>query len=970
MSTQFNPHEVEKKVHDYWKKNFVVEKITDFSSNAKTMQKFYLLDGPPYVNDKPHVGHVKTTVFKDVWGKFKYMQGHAVWWQPGFDCGGLPIENKVEKKLGVKSKDDIEKMGVDKFIQECAAFARGNEPAWLDSYKKIGAWRGWLTPYLTSENYYIESGWWAVKQIYDKGLIVEGERPGFWCPKCETVLSGYEASDSYENKEDPAIFIKFQIKGKKDEYLIVWTTTPWTLPANVAVAVHPDETYVRIEAGTEKYILAEKRLDMLTELGIGYKILKRMKGAELDGIKYEPLLDVPMQKTLKKMDNALKVVLSVPLIKVRVASKMQTKRTTSAEESVEHIVDMETGSGMVHIAPGHGEVDNRLGKHYNLPELSPVDDKGKLTKDAGQFSGLFVKDADSLIIDYLRKKGLLLQAGKITHSYPLCWRCKSPLIYRMSKQWFLKIEPIKNKLLKANEKVNWLPAFAKERMHNHLEDSPDWAVTRQRYWGIPLPIWVCKQCGQRRVISSFNELKKYANRELPESMDLHKHMVDKVQLRCDCGKEMNRIPDIMSVWFDSGIAPWASLGYPYKNKTLFEKLKPVDLIDESQDQIRGWFYSLLVCSIATMDESPYKTVCLNGWTLDDKGEKMSKSLGNVVSAEDAYATLGADTLRLYTCSDNPPWETQKFSIERAKENGRMLNILWNTYIYFKTYCNVNEAAAKEKKIEDIWLESRLNTLIESVTKHLDNFEFHEASRKLMDFIIDDISHIYIKIIRSREDDAVYYEMTKVFRTLMPMFSVFCPFVTEYIYNDLFNESVHLAGWPTAQDKLIRADLETDMTTVSSLVAACNAFRQEKAIKLRWPLKSVVTDAKIENEEMTELIRILANIKDVIFVKSAPENATKFEHGSFILSEEVDKEEALLRELLRAVQAERKRLSLNVTDAIALVLDTTNAYVKKNDKRIAEHVGAFELLFKSIEDKNALGVVDVEGEKIKFSLKKI
>ncbi len=966
--SQLNPQEVEKKVNDLWTKKHTVEKIVNFEKNAKTMEKFYLLDGPPYVNAEPHVGHVKTTVFKDVWGKFKYMQGHAVWFQPGFDCGGLPIEHKVEEKLGVKTKDDIEKMGIDKFIQECSAFARGNEPSWLTLYKQIGAWRGWLDPYLTSDNSYLESGWWTIKQLYEKGMLIEGERPGFWCSKCETVLSGYEASDSYEDREDHAIFIKFPLKGKKNEYLIVWTTTPWTLPGNVAVAVHPDEKYVKIEAGTEKYIIAQKRLEVLTDLGIGYKILKEFKGSELNGLKYESVLDVPVQHELEKMDNTLQVVLSVPLVKVRVASKTHIKKSTGKEETVEHMVTMDAGSGLVHTAPGHGDVDNKLGKHYNLPEISPVNDKGELTKEAGQFAGMYVKDADSVIIDYLRKKGLLLHEEKIVHSYPLCWRCKTPLLFRMSKQWFLTIDQVKDKMLKANEKVNWLPSFARERMRNQLEDSPDWAVTRQRYWGIPLPIWECKQCGQKRVIGSLKELQKHSNRSLPDDMDLHKHEVDKVQLRCDCGKDMYRIPDIMSVWFDSGIAPWASLGYPHKNKALFEKLKSVDLIDESQDQIRGWFYYLLFCSMATFGEIAFKTVCLNGWTLDAKGEKMSKSLRNVVNGKDAYNELGGDTLRLYTCYDTAPWETQKFSMERAKEAGRLLNILWNTYNYFKTYCSVQEdtKSVKDEKIEDVWLESRLNSLVEDMTTKIGKFSFHEASRAIMNFIVEDFSRLYIKIIRGRDDDTKNYMLTKTFRTVLPLLAPFCPFITEYIYDDLFNDSVHLAGWPVAEKRNIRPDLEKDMTVVDELVGACNAVRQDKGIKLRWPLKNIQTDVTLATEEMVELIKMLANVQEVVFEKKI--KGTSFEHGSFVLSEDVDKDEALLRELLRAVQAERKRLSLNVSDSISLLVETGNKHIKQNEQRIAKHVGASELSFDKVSE--VMGTINIDKEEVKFSFKKV
>ncbi|MFH1420506.1 MAG: isoleucine--tRNA ligase [Candidatus Aenigmatarchaeota archaeon] len=965
MNTVYDAKKVELEVQQFWKKHGVVEKIVDFEKNATSMKKFYLLDGPPYANAKPHAGHVKTTVFKDVWGKFKFMQGHAVWWQPGFDCGGLPIENKVEKELNVKGKDNIEKIGVAKFNAECDKFSKSHVTDWMGIYKKIAAWRGWLEPYMTSDNSYLESGWWTVKQLYDKGLVVEGERPGFWCPKCETVLSGYEASDSYTNVEDPSILIKFPVKGKKNEYFIVWTTTPWTLPGNVAVAAHPDEEYVKVQVGVERYILANARLEILTDLGIGYKILKKFKGSELDGMKYEPLLNIPTQKELVKNENALRVFMSVPLVKKRVASKILTKKGTTEEETVGHIVDMETGSGLVHIAPGHGDVDNKLGKHYHMPELSPVDEKGRLTEETGEFAGKFVKDADSLIIDYLRKKGLLLQSTKITHSYPLCWRCKSPLIYRMSKQWFLIVQELKKGMQKFNKQVNWLPEFARERMRIQIDESPDWAVTRQRYWGIPMPLWICKKCGAKKVIGSMDELRKHANRKLPNDVDLHKHVVDKIQLRCHaCDSDMYRVPDIMTVWFDSGIAPWASLGYPFKNKTLFEKLKPVDLIDESLDQIRGWFYSLMVCSTATFGEMPFKTVCLNGWTLDDKGEKMSKSLGNVVSAETAYNDLGTDALRLYICHEQPPWETQKFSVQRAKELGRSLNILWNTYAYFKTYSKICKKS-NELRIEDHWLLSRLNSLVKKSTDDIESFRFQEASRSLIDFVTNEFSRIYIKLVRSRKDSGVDYTMSETFSKLLPLLAPFTPFIAEAVHKEMFNSSVHLSSWPCADDKLIRADLEKDMLAADELISAANAVRQEKQIKLRWPLKLIETDVKFENEEIAEIVKSLANVNDVVFVKEL-KNGKEFSHGRFVLDETVDENEAVLRELLRAIQAKRKEKGLEVADKIMLAIDDKE--LKQYSDKIKEHVGAAEIKFSSIDV--ATGEAAYEKRKIKFFFEKV
>lgn len=950
---------VEAEVHKIWEKEKIPQKIVSIDWNRK---KFFLLDGPPYVNGIPHVGHIKTTTFKDIWGKFKYMQGFAVWFQPGFDCGGLPIENKVEKDLKIESKKDIEiKIGIDKFIEACKDFAKGNEFVWLSFYKKMGAWRGWLNPYLTSENYYIESGWWTVKQLYEKGMFIEGFRPGFWCPHCETVLSGYEVTDSYKDIEDPSIFIKFPIKGKKSEFLLVWTTTPWTLPANVAVAVHPEESYVKVKVGEEHFILAKNRLDIFTELELGYIVEKEFKGKELEGIKYEPVINVPLQEELNKIDNCHKVVLSVPLMKKRVASKTKIKTSAEGEDEFGHIVDVESGTGLVHIAPGHGDVDNQLGKYYNLPEVSPVDERGCLTKEAGKFFGMFVKHADKHIIEELKKKGTLLYSTKIVHSYPLCWRCKTPLIYRMSKQWFLNTEKIRNKMIKENERIKWLPEFARERMTNLLSSAPDWAITRQRYWGIPTPVWVCEKCGRKKVIGSLEELKEHATEEVCN--DLHKNSVDKIHLKCECGSTMTRIPDIMDVWFDSGIAPWASFGYPFRNKELFEKLWPVDLIDESQDQIRGWFYSLLFCSVGVFDRSSYETVCLNGWTLDEKGSKMSKSLGNVIMADEAYRELGADLLRLYYCYDTPPWETQKFSIKNAKELGRKLNILWNVYNYFRTYCKLEEEKG-ELKTEDKWILSRINTLIKKVTDDLENFRFHEASRSIVSFVVDEFSRTYVKLIRERADKEVNfvfsYTLNRVLRLLAPM----TPFITDYIFYQLFKKSVHTEKWPDCEEGLINQKLEEEMKRIDVVLSIANSIRQEHNIKLRWSLPKITTNIQF-SEDMKKIICKLGNFER-IEIKDE-EQPQKTENGTKVSLElKVDHKNALLSDVLRLIQQKRKEEGLVVSDKIELYLDCDE--LKEKEKEIKKRVGAKVIIFSGVE--KPLGKVSVGGLEASFTFKKI
>jgi isoleucyl-tRNA synthetase len=865
---QYNPKEIEKIISKKWEKEKIPERIVKF----KGKNKFYLLDGPPYVNDKPHAGHVMTTTFKDIWGKIKKMQGYDVWFQPGFDCGGLPIENKVEQKLKVKTKSDILKIGIDKFIQECNKFAKGNESHWLGLYKKIGAWRGWVEPYLTSENYYKECGWWAIKEIYKKGLFVKGKKPNFWCPRCETVLSGYDVTDSYKDISSPSIFIKFKVKGK-DEFLLAWTTTPWTLPANVALCVHPDEKYVKVKVVGDILILAKERLKLLDELNKKYEIVEEFEGKNLEGIEYESLLDIPLQKELNNNKNAHKVILSIPIIKKRVAGKIKAKKKIEdkKEDEFGHLVDVSTGTGIVHIAPGHGAEDNKLGEHYNLPNPSPVDEKGKMEEETGIFSGKSVEEANEDILKYLKEKNSLFYSESIVHSYPLCWRCKTPLIYRKSTQWFLKLNPIRNKILNELEKIKWLPAHVEEQFRNVLETAPDWAITRQRFWGIPLPIWNCKKCNKIKVISSRKELTKNAIEKLDENFDISVSVVDKIHLKCGCGGEMERENAVLDVWFDSGIAPFASIGYPFKNKELFETLYPIDLIDESQDQVRGWFYYLTLCGMALFDKVPYKTVCYNGWTLDEKGEKMSKSIGNVVWGEEAYRELGADLLRLYICQSNAPWETRRFSFKEAKILQNKLNILWNLVSFIESYSKKEikfDDNFEIRNIYDRWLVSKINSLIKNTTEDYENFRFHYVARNILDFTVNDFSKLYIKLVRDEISENTINVMTYTLQRVLKLLAPISPFITDYLYSKFSEESVHLSKWPKVEEDKIDVKLEKNIQLAEEISTAINSERQKKGIKLRLPVKKayIYGFKEIEKtvEDVKEMIKTLSNIKEIEF----------------------------------------------------------------------------------------------------------
>ena len=968
---------IEEKIRKFWEDKKVIERLTDFEQN-KHKPKFYLLDGPPYVNAEPHVGHIKTTTFKDVWSKFKLMQGYFSWFQPGFDCHGLPIENMVEKELKLKSKKDIEELGIERFIEECRKKATGNEKVWLELYKKLGAWRGYLKPYLTLENYYIESAWWTIKKMHEKGMLYQGEKPTYWCPHCQTSLSGYEVTDSYADVKDPYVYVKFPIEGKENEYIVIFTTTPWTLVSNVAIAVKGDEYYVKVSYKGEKLIFAEKRLEAIKELlKEDLKVEERFLGKELAGLKYKPVLDVPAQRKLDKVDNARRVYLSIPVLKSKSYKHGVMEKAEKMKEDFFDFVNTEEGSGCVHVAPGHGPEDYYLGQHYNLPALSPVDDEGKFTEEAGFLAGVFVKDADKIIIEKLKERGYLLFNGWIVHSYPLCWRCKSPLIFRLTKQWFLSVDEIKEKMIQENEKVRWLPEFGKKRFHNWLKDAVDWCISRQRYWGIPLPIWVCEKCGKFEVVGSLEELKSKAKTEIPENIDLHKHQVDKIVLKCsNCGGDMKRVPDVIDVWFDSGIAPWASLGYPYKNKEVFERLWPVDLVDESQDQIRGWFYSLMFTSVAVFDRAPYRAVAMNGWVLDEKGEKMSKSLGNVVWAKDALEKLGADVLRLYYCWESPPWEQQNFSFKIAEEVRASLNILWNTLLFFETYSKENFTFTLENlKPEDKWILSRLNSTIKEVTNHLENFEFEKAGRKILSFVVEDLSRTYVKLIRDRawiysSERSVPLSVLKVCLTnVAKMLAPISPFISEEIYQRLegnYEKSVFEAGWPSVDEKYIDKKLEEEFEYAKEFLEGILASREKAKIKIRQPLREAYIPFDIGEAKI--LIQTLANVKEVKVgsKEGLVEAETKF--GKVYLNAKLDKElieEGLFRELIRAIQEERKKRKMNVWDKIILKIDESEVslnIIERFGEKLMEEVGAESILVEKLESGKE---VEIENLKIRF-----
>ncbi len=964
--TTYTVKELEEEVRAYWEKEKIPQK-----SQEKKAKKFFLLDGPPYTNALPHIGHVKTTACKDIWSKYQHMNGLTSFLQPGFDCHGLPTEVMVEKELGITSKSDIEnKIGIAQFDAKCLEKAVNTEGKWVAYYKTLGSWRGYFEPYFTYKDYYIESAWWTVKKLHEKGLIVEGNRCIHWCPRCETSLSGYEVSDSYKDLQAPSIYIKFKVRNA-DENLLVWTTTPWTLPGNVAVSVHPEETYVRAKSENEVYILAKKRIESIEkETGKKFEIISEFPGSELDGLQYEPLLDIPSQK----INGGHKVVLSIRIMTNKKYKKHSTGATQADLEEYQEFVTMDTGSGIVHTAVGHGPTDSYLGKYYNLPISSPVDEKGKFTKDAGEFAGLTTVKADPIIIEHLETRGKLFNVEYFTHRAAVCWRCKTPLIYRLSKQWYLKVDPIKEKILSENEKINWLPESGKAAFQNWIADREDWCLSQQRYWGIPMPIWTCEKCGSREIIGSRRELAEKSAAKIKEKSltDLHRHAVDKIVLKCSaCGGKANRIKDIFTVWFDSGVAPWASLGYPFQNKELFESMFPMDMINESQDQVRGWFDSLMLCSVGAFDKTPYRAVSMMGWVVDEKGEKMSKSKGNVIFAEDGIAKIGADVVRLYFCSEVAPWEVQKFSFEQAKKAKQALSILWNTHSFFETYRNKNVLPLKDiskHPLEDKWLISRLNTTVKNVNENMKKFEFHLAGRNLMQFIVEDFSRTYVKLVRNRmsltADSETKKQCEQVFlhclNTTVKLLAPISPFITEYLYQQLKmvtkekNESVHFAEFPVAGKE--NKELEEMFATALSITEAINACRQTSGIKLRWPIREVLVtgDVGVVVETLQEVLTKLNNCEKVSLTAKEPGKefiSKEFVKGKVFVSTKRDEElvrQSIYREVIRSIQAARKNVGLVVNNRIKLYVHTEDAnllnYLKKTQKELAQHVGADEVIF--------------------------
>lgn len=919
-----------------WQEQRVYEQL---KQQLRGRKKFYFLDGPPYATGAIHIGTAWNKILKDVYIRFWRMAGFDVWDQPGYDTHGIPIENKVEKELQLRAKHDIEKLGIEKFIQACRRFATEHISTMSAQFADLGVWMDWGNPYLTLSNEYIEGAWHTFKVGYEKGLLFHSSYSTHVCPHCQTSVAYNEIE--YTKLTDPSIYVKFPVVGKSDEFLVIWTTTPWTLPSNTGIMAHPKAEYVRVQASGQVLVVAQELLEaVMKKLGVlEYRVLETVKGRRMEGLKYlHPLVD--LFPFLKNLENAHRVVLS------------------------EQYVTLTDGTGLVHTAPGHGKEDYLVGLENKLPIINPLNMNGTFNEQCGSFTGMFAKQADRKIIDILKERGLLLHEEKVTHEYPQCWRCSSPLLQMAVPQWFFRVTAIRSKLLSENKKVKWQPEWAQQRFQNWLENLSDWPISRQRYWGIPLPIWACSSCKEVKVVSSAAELPTP-----PE--DLHRPYIDAVTLPCACGGTMRRIPDVLDVWFDSGLAAWASLGYP-KNKKAFERLFPSDFQTEGPDQFRGWWNSEIITSVITFGRAPFRRVLLHGFILDAHGNKMSKSKGNIVQPEDVISKHGRDVLRLYLLS-SPPWDDFYFNWTECGQVARNAAIMENTFSFVRTYAL--RKTKGELLIEDRWILSRLNALVARCTAHFRSYSGHKAVQDITDFMVNDFSRVYIKLVRDRvwieykgaDKKAACYTLHTVAGTVAKLLAPVAPFLAEEAFKTSFGKSsVHLARWPKPDTQCLDQNLEAAMAVVLEAAEAANAIRHEQKIKMRWPLQQLTVDCATPLHGLETVLARLCNVKRVVF--GSVEGGKEFSKGRIHLDTVLTKElktEALLREVVRKVQDMRKRRGLVVTDKIALVLENCSE-LKASAGALKKEVGAATISFSAAPGGELL---EFEGRKIAITMEK-
>ena len=865
VDTNLNFVDREKKVEEFWKENHIFEKSME---NRKEGETYTFYDGPPTANGKPHIGHVLTRVIKDMIPRYRTMKGYMVPRKAGWDTHGLPVELEVEKKLGLDGKEQIEEYGMEPFIKQCKESVWKYKGMWEDFSSTVGFWADMEHPYVTYYDDYIESEWWALKEIWNKKLLYKGFKIVPYCPRCGTPLSAQEVSQGYKTVKERSAVVRFKVVGE-DAYFLAWTTTPWTLPSNVALCVNPDEIYCKVKAADGyTYYMAEALLNKVLgklakeEGEKAYEVLETYKGTDLEYKAYEPLFACAGEAAAKQKKKAHFV-------------------------TCDNYVTMSDGTGIVHIAPAFGEDDSRIGRNYELPFVQFVDGQGNLTKET-PYAGVFVKKADPMVLTDLDKEGKLFDAPKFEHDYPHCWRCDTPLIYYARESWFIKMTAVKDDLIRNNNTINWIPeSIGKGRFGDWLENVQDWGISRNRYWGTPLNIWQC-ECGHMHSIGSRQELFEMSGDEKAKTVELHRPYIDEITLKCpECGGEMHRVPEVIDCWFDSGAMPFAQHHYPFENKELFEQQFPANFISEAVDQTRGWFYSLLAESTLLFNKAPYKNVIVLGHVQDENGQKMSKSKGNAVDPFDALNKYGADAIRWYFYINSAPWLPNRFHGKAVVEGQRkFMSTLWNTYAFFVLYADIDnfdptkyELNYDQLPVMDKWLLSRLNTTVQAVDNDLANYKIPEAARALQEFV-DEMSNWYVRRSRERfwakgmEQDKInaymtlYHALVTIAKTAAPMI----PFMTEDIYQNLVRsvdkdapESIHLCDFPTVNEAWIDKDLEADMKELLEIVVLGRACRNTANIKNRQPIGTMYVKAEKKMSEFyTDIIADELNVKEVKF----------------------------------------------------------------------------------------------------------
>ena len=950
VSTDLNFVEREKRTEQFWKDNKIFEASIEERKDGET---FTFYDGPPTANGKPHIGHVLTRVIKDIIPRYRTMKSYKVLRKAGWDTHGLPVELEVEKKLGINGKDQIEAYGLEPFIQECKESVWKYKGMWEDFSGTVGFWADMEDPYVTYHNDYIESEWWSLKQIWDKGLLYKGFKIVPYCPRCGTPLSSHEVAQGYKDVKEKSVIAKFRLKGSKDEYILAWTTTPWTLPSNVALCVNPEETYVKVQVsvdakgnvirkegcscghehghdhgheapvavGTEKYILAEALLGVLEG---DYEVVETYIGKDLEYMEYEPLFDYA------KPDKKAFYV------------------------TCDNYVTLTDGTGVVHTAPAFGEDDNRVGKAYDLPFVQLIDAKGEFKPEATDFAGLFCKEADEPIMKALAAKGLLFKVLKFEHSYPFCWRCDTPLIYYARESWFIKMTAVKEELIANNNTINWMPeSIGQGRFGDWLKNVQDWGLSRDRYWGTPLPIWECED-GHRHCIGSIEELKSMSD-NCPENIELHRPFIDEVTIKCpECGKEMTRVKPVIDCWYDSGSMPFAQWHYPFENKEVFDDNFPADFISEAVDQTRGWFYSLLAISTLIFGKAPFKNCIVLGHVQDENGQKMSKSKGNAVDPFDALEEHGADAIRWYFYINSALWLPNRFHHGAVTEGQRkFMGTLWNTYAFFVLYANIDQFDATKYKLEydklpvmDKWLLSKLNTLIKSVDEHLNNYRITEGARMLADFV-DELSNWYVRRSRERfwangmpQDKinaymTLYTALVEVSKAAAP----FIPFMTEDIYQNLVvnidknaPKSIHLCNYPVYHEEFIDEELEANMEEVLEVVVLGRACRNTANIKNRQPIgiMYVKADAKLSTF-FKDIIAEELNVKEVLFTDDVRAfTSYNFKPQLKTLGPKFGKQLGAIRTILTELNGNVAMDEINATGKLKISLEGMEVTLDKDD----------------------------------------